>query len=566
MGDTIKVYSSNYDAKKLIMINPLYDNVPEYTDPSTNIVYPEDILRNYVNFTGDINNYDRLSFELSHQNKNTLQDYITDAKKNFLDLNLNHDLHSLLLWGQNNFDNYPTEIFDKDLEIPVITLIGSIEITLLINDNYVEQGYSALDNIDGVITNKVVITSNLNILLEGIYDISYDVTDNLGNKAITLVRKITVVPRPSVPNPYFTSANTITTNDDWPDGTGFEIAESSASQNDTTLLGWQTFRDSINNPNSGNGWTSNNSSNDEWVSITYPRQVILEKYVLTARFNEYHHLKKWKIQGSNDSGAPDTRTWTDIGSLMAPHSFWLADEVTEIDISYNKEAYSSYRVFCPFVDNIAPHYGVRSIGYIQLYTLEVLGDSIEDEVVNIPDMSWVWPSESSIISELKDYHSNIGNGREVANGYDGGMPIDRTGDSIDNGAYHTPIGNGVNTGYVDFIVTFEDPNTWCSGFRQCGHVAWTNTSFIKEIEIYTSDNNFGPWSFVTSDSHSQYEENIAINLNKTFTDDGTTTLWTPTTPSKYLLVRVVSNHGSNADGGRFTVRYLQLKVGVNTSN
>tara|TARA_Y100000389_G_scaffold190779_2_gene215999 strand:+ start:831 stop:1424 length:594 start_codon:yes stop_codon:yes gene_type:complete len=196
MGDTIKVYSSNYDAKKLIMINPLYNNVEEYTDPSTNIVYPPDVSRNYVNFTGDISNNDRLTVELSHYNENTLENYIAGAKRNYLDLSLNHDLHSLLLWGQYKLDNYPTVEYERDLEIPVITLIGDTEISLFVNDNYVEPGYSALDNIDGVITNKVVITGSVNTSLDGIYDISYDVTDTLGNQAITVGRKVTVVPIP----------------------------------------------------------------------------------------------------------------------------------------------------------------------------------------------------------------------------------------------------------------------------------------------------------------------------------------------------------------------------------
>ena len=200
MGDNIKVYSSNYDAKKLIMINPLYDNVEEYTDPSTNILYPGDVSRNYVNFTGDLSNNDRLTFELSHYNENTLQDYIAGAKKNYLDLSLNHGLHSLLLWGQYKLDNYPTAIYERDLEIPVITLSGDTEISLFVNDNYIEPGYSALDNIDGVITNKVVITGSVNTSLDGIYDISYDVTDSLGNKAITVGRKITVVEAPLTPN------------------------------------------------------------------------------------------------------------------------------------------------------------------------------------------------------------------------------------------------------------------------------------------------------------------------------------------------------------------------------
>ena len=302
MGDTIKVYSSNYDAKKIIMINPLYNNVEEYTDPSTNILYPSDVSRNYVNFTGDISNNDRLTVELSHYNENTLENYIAGAKKNYLDLSLNHDLHSLLLWGQYKLDKYPTVEYERELEIPVITLIGDTEISLFINDNYVEPGYSALDNIDGIITNKVVITGSVNTTLEGIYDISYDVTDTLGNQAITVVRKITVVEMP-VANPYFTSVNTITTNDDWPDGTGFEIANSlSYLNNNSTYSGWVAFRDPVSNPNL-HGWISNDDTDTHWVSITYPKQVYLQSYKLTNS-NSIDIIRKyryWGVRTANNS-------------------------------------------------------------------------------------------------------------------------------------------------------------------------------------------------------------------------------------------------------------------------
>jgi len=192
MGDTIKVYSSNYAANKLIMINPLYDNIEEYIDLSTNITYPADVSRNYVNFTGDISNNDRLHVKLSHYNETTLEEYIAGAKINFLDLSLNHDLHSLLLWGQNKLDNYPNEIYERDLEIPVITLLGDSEISLSVNNTYIDPGYSALDNIDGIITNRVVITGTVDTNIVGLYDISYNVTDLLGNNAITVVRKVTV--------------------------------------------------------------------------------------------------------------------------------------------------------------------------------------------------------------------------------------------------------------------------------------------------------------------------------------------------------------------------------------
>jgi hypothetical protein len=31
--------------------------------------------------------------------------------------------------------------------------------------------------------------------------------------------------------------------------------------------------------------------------------------------------------------------------------------------------------------------------------------------------------------------------------------------------YHSLVGYGLNSGHIDFIFTFEDANTWCSGYR-----------------------------------------------------------------------------------------------------
>ena len=104
--------------------------------------------------------------------------------------------------------------------------------------------------------------------------------------------------------------------------------------------------------------------------------------------------------------------------------------------------------------------------------------------------------------------------------------------------------------YVDFIFTFDDDNTWCSGYRQYGRT-YSTTYSTKDVEIYTGDANFGPWTKVATDSHS-----IAV------VPGPFTTEWTPTAPSKYLKVRTLTNHGSTTYGGRLTVRLLQLKFGV----
>ena len=165
-------------------------------------------------------------------------------------------------------------------------------------------------------------------------------------------------------NQYFTSATTITTNSDWPDGAGFEIAHSSHHNGE----GWNAFRDPIAGANNW-GWTSGASGAQfEWVSITYPSPVILRKYVFTARNNDQHYPKKWLIEGSNDSGTPNSRTWTAIGTEQEVNS-WVARQVTEVNVDFNTIAYSSYRVKCEYVDN-----PLRSIGYIQLYTTESLSE------------------------------------------------------------------------------------------------------------------------------------------------------------------------------------------------
>ena len=174
-------------------------------------------------------------------------------------------------------------------------------------------------------------------------------------------------------------------------------------------------------------------------------------------------------------------------------------------------------------------------------------------------MDWKWPAEHSV--DCKDYHPRIGGGQEEVGGY--GRGKHKLANACDSSAatlfFHTYNRYGVNgADYVDFIFTFADDNTWCSGYRQYGYHYHSRTTrhSTKDVEIYTGDANFGPWTKVATDSHSDWH-NGATN---TFPDDGTTTEWTPTAPSKYLLVRTRTNHGYTGYGGRITVRFLQLKL------
>jgi len=72
---------------------------------------------------------------------------------------------------------------------PVITLQGSLTITLTEGDSYNEPGFSALDNIDGNIS--VIISGSVNTNVPGTYILTYTATDAAGNSS-TRSRTITV--------------------------------------------------------------------------------------------------------------------------------------------------------------------------------------------------------------------------------------------------------------------------------------------------------------------------------------------------------------------------------------
>lgn len=85
------------------------------------------------------------------------------------------------------------QIVRADITPPTITLKGDASITINAGDSYEEPGYTASDNIDGDITDKVEISGSVNIYHAGTYTLTYTVTDNYGNAA-TAERTVVVKP------------------------------------------------------------------------------------------------------------------------------------------------------------------------------------------------------------------------------------------------------------------------------------------------------------------------------------------------------------------------------------
>jgi Domain of unknown function (DUF5011) len=82
---------------------------------------------------------------------------------------------------------------ELDTMAPIFTLKGKKADTVALNSTtYADSGAVAIDDFDGDISKRVVVTGTLNLNLTGIYMKFYDVADLTGNKAKQLTRSILV--------------------------------------------------------------------------------------------------------------------------------------------------------------------------------------------------------------------------------------------------------------------------------------------------------------------------------------------------------------------------------------
>lgn len=86
---------------------------------------------------------------------------------------------------------------------PVITLEGNTEVTIYVKNEYKEPGFTASDNYDGDITDKVVVQNNVDNSKIGSYEIVYKVSDSSGNET-SVKRVVKVINRP-VSSSFYTS-------------------------------------------------------------------------------------------------------------------------------------------------------------------------------------------------------------------------------------------------------------------------------------------------------------------------------------------------------------------------
>ena len=113
-----------------------------------------------------------------------------------------------------------------DTKPPVITLVGESLISLTIGEEYIEPGFNAVDEKDGVV--DVLVTGKININKIGSYVLIYTAKDTVGNTAITK-RAIKVIDIPDETKPVVTlvgsSLVTLTKGEDFTEP-GFSAVDS----------------------------------------------------------------------------------------------------------------------------------------------------------------------------------------------------------------------------------------------------------------------------------------------------------------------------------------------------
>ncbi len=90
------------------------------------------------------------------------------------------------------------DIFYDDPIPPEIKLLGDGDIIIAEGGSFKEPGYEAVDNVDGVLTDKVTVSGSVNTEKEGEYTLTYSVTDGYNNTT-TVTRPITVQKKVEMP-------------------------------------------------------------------------------------------------------------------------------------------------------------------------------------------------------------------------------------------------------------------------------------------------------------------------------------------------------------------------------
>lgn len=76
---------------------------------------------------------------------------------------------------------------------PEITLKGNNPMNVDTDSEYVEPGATVIDDVDGDISDQLIIVGDVDTSTEGTYYIKYNAIDNAGNQAEEKIREVRVM-------------------------------------------------------------------------------------------------------------------------------------------------------------------------------------------------------------------------------------------------------------------------------------------------------------------------------------------------------------------------------------
>ncbi|MBA1330844.1 cell wall-binding protein, partial [Candidatus Endoriftia persephone str. Guaymas] len=92
--------------------------------------------------------------------------------------------------GNSASANRSVEVVDSSA--PVITLEGDNPVAIEAGTPFIDPGASAEDDVDGDITDRILVDGEVDIEAAGSYQLTYTVSDSAGNTA-TVIRTVNVV-------------------------------------------------------------------------------------------------------------------------------------------------------------------------------------------------------------------------------------------------------------------------------------------------------------------------------------------------------------------------------------
>ena len=92
----------------------------------------------------------------------------------------------------SNFTSTTFNITTQDTKIPTITINSDIVVDVEMGSTYIDASATVYDDYYGVEDDRLVVENNVDTSIVGEYKVTYNATDNIGNKAVEKIRTVRV--------------------------------------------------------------------------------------------------------------------------------------------------------------------------------------------------------------------------------------------------------------------------------------------------------------------------------------------------------------------------------------